>query len=221
MKKIEVTLFSLIVNGCFVLLIGFATSCTNRSQNESYQVTIDSLIAQNNKQSSHIQEIEGFITSLSQTMDSINIQEMYLIYEGDIEKRKPVSRSSLIKNLKLYKDIIDRQKEQIGKLERQLASKGDEMSIKMSQIVAFYKKQLEEKDRMIASLQMNISEHKTSIRNLQASVSSLLATTSEQEQKIIEQEATMSRQTDMINTCYVRIVQKRNLRPKDYCPVGF
>lgn len=221
MKKRSVSLMKGFVYVFPVLLFGLIVSCTNGNQNNESQGKIDSLIAVNEKQNAHIQEMEGFITSLSQTMDSIDIQEKNLIADGNIEKRQPVNKETFINNLKKYKEIIERQRQQIEKLENQLAANKDEMSAKMTQIVAYYKQQLEEKDNMIASLQKNIAENKTNIRNLQSSVSNLLATTHEQEQKIVEQEKTMTRQNDMINTCYVRIGTKKDLKADGLLQGGF
>lgn len=221
MKKNIKSLIRVGACGFFVSLLGLTVSCTNGNQKNESQSKLDSLIAINEKQSSHIQEMEGFITLLSQTMDSIDTKEKDLLAEGDIEKRKPLNKEDLINNLKEYKEIIERQRLQIEKLESQLAANKDEMSSKMTQIVAYYKQQLEEKDKMIASLQKNIAESKSNIRNLQSSVSNLLATTHEQQQKIVEQEKTMVRQTNMINTCYVRIGTKKELKADGLLQSGF
>lgn len=222
MKKLSVNLGCLKLFTSIVIMIGLATSCKNEKQTKDYsQEKIDSLTLLAQNQSNHILEMEEFITSLSETMDSINVQEKELIIDGDIEKRKPRTRESIINNLKRYKETIERQKKMIANLENQLSAKNDEMSAKMLQIVSFYKQQLDEKDRTIASLQKSISENKNNIKHLQASVTELLTTTQEQKETIREQKDALARQSDMINTCYVMIGTKKQLKSAGVVTGGF
>lgn len=214
--------YSMTANVLFSLLAGLVISCTNESQSaDKKQTKIDSLAHLYKEQTVHVKELESFITSLSQTMDSIYIQENQIVVEGDIEKRKLQSRETIINNLKKYQEIIERQKERLKFLENQLIAKNDEMSAKMIRIVSFYKKQLEDKDRTIASLQKNIKENKSNIKSLQTSVSNLLSTTQKQADALKEQENTLSKQSDMINICYVRIGTKKELKSAGLLSGGF
>lgn len=208
----------------FILMMGLLLSCNHEKQQgeiEKAKEQIDSLTQLTKKQVDHIKDMESFITSISQTMDSIDIQEKELIVDGDVEKKKTITKESIINNLQKYKETIERQKEQIANLEKQLTANKDEMSAKMLQIVNYYKQQLDEKDRTIASLKKSISENKTNIAKLQKSVNSLLATTKKQQGTIKEQEDVMTRQSDMINTCYVRIGTKKELKAAGLISSGF
>ena len=196
-------------------------SCNNTSKDTKEQVKIDSLtnVAQN--QQKHISEMEEFVNSLSQTIDSINKQENEILSEGDIEKGKPLSKEAMLNSLKKFKETIDKQKEIIANLEKQLVSKNDEMSAKMLQIVSFYKKQLEEKDATIASLQKDISENKRNITKLKTTVDNLTSTNEAQKETIKEQKGIMTRQTNMINTCYVFMGTKKELKAEGLINTGF
>lgn len=196
-------------------------SCNNTSKDTNDQVKIDSLTNLAKNQQEHISEMEEFVNSLSQTIDSINKQENEILSEGDIEKGKPLSKKAIINSLKKYKETIDRQKELIANLEKQLISKNDEMSAKMLQIVSFYKKQLDEKDATIASLQKNISENKRNISELKTTVDNLISTNEAQKETINEQKDVMTRQTNMINTCYVIIGTKKELKAQGLLNTGF
>lgn len=205
-----------------VTLPSLFLSCNNTTNNNSEgQAKIDSLSNLAKNQQEHIIEMENFVNSLSQTIDSINKQEEDILSEGDIEKSKPLSKKEIINSLKRYKETIDRQKELIANLEKQLSNKTDEMSAKMLQIVSFYKKQLEEKDATIASLQRNISENKRNISELKTSVNNLLSTNEAQKETINEQKDVMTRQTNMINTCYVIIGTKKELKAEGLLNTGF
>ena len=196
-------------------------SCNSASKDNKDQMKIDSLTNLAKNQQEHISEMEDFVNSLSQTIDSINKQENEILNEGDIEKGKPLSKKAIINSLKRYKETIDKQKELIANLEKQLSSKNDEMSAKMLQIVSFYKKQLEEKDATIASLQRNISENKRNISELKTTVDNLVSTNEAQKVTINEQRDVMIRQTNMINTCYVIIGSKKELKAQGLLETGF
>ena len=198
--------------GCY-LFIELTTSCSNGAKTEgTEQAKIDSLTKLCQEQRNHVNELENFVFSLSQTMDSIDVQEKGLLAEGNLEKRMKQSKESLLINLKRYKETIERQRDQIKNLEDRLTAKNDEMSAKMLQIVSFYKKQLEEKEKTIASLQNTIKQNKSDIIQLQTSVSNLLSKSEKQETTIQEQKNTLTRQTNMINTCYVKIGTKKELK---------
>ena len=188
MSKIVSISIYFTVSTSFVMMILLTMSCKNETQiGDNTQNQIDSLTLLIQNQGAHIRDMESFITSLSQTMDSIDIQEKALVADGDIEKRNTRDRKSIINNLNRYKETIERQKRQIANLESQLSAKNDEMSIKMLQIVEHYKVQLEEKDKIIANLQKAITENKSNIKQLQTSVSNLLTANKEQDEIIKEQ----------------------------------
>lgn len=205
-----------------ILFTGHLISCNQKNSFRIHdQGMIDSLTKVNETLQSHINDMEGFITSLSQTMDSIEIQEKELVAEGDIEKREKKSKATIINHLKRFKETIERQKQMIEKLEKQLSAKDDETSLKMLQIVTFYKKELEAKDKTIASLQMSIATNKRDIQNLQASVDQLLLTTKDQDETIKEQVSILNNQTSMINVCYVKMGTKNELKKDGIISGGF
>ena len=213
---------TLMVQVFTMLLCSLLLSCNKSTPTNTAELAkIDSLTNLAKNQQEHIGEMEEFITSLSQTIDSIDVMENEIIGEGDIEKKKPLTKESILNSLTRFKETINRQKELIANLEKQLTEKNDEMSAKMLQIVTFYKKQLEEKDATIASLQKNISENKRHITDLQKSVSNLTSANESQKETIKEQEAIMSRQTSMINTCYVKIGTKKELKAGGLLKSGF
>jgi len=221
MKKHYLLSAFIVIIGCS-LFMELSTSCSKGAKNEdAEQAKIDSLTQLYQKQSGHVKELEDFIFSLSQTMDSIDMLEKEIVAERNIEKRGKPSKASLLNNLRRYKATIVRQKEQIKKLEDRLAAKNDEMSARMLQIVSFYKEKLDDKDRTIASLQSTINQNKSDIRQLQTSVSNLLSKSEAQEATIQEQKNTLTQQTNMINTCYVRIGTKKELKSAGLISGGF
>ena len=218
MRKVKM----FIVQVFTILSCSLLLSCNNSTPNNTVELAkIDSLTNLANNQQEHIGEMEEFITSLSLTIDSIDVMENEIIGEGDIEKRTPITKESILNSLTKFKETISRQKESIANLEKLLKKKDDEMSTKMLQIVTFYKKQLDEKDATIASLQKNLSESKRNIIDLKRSVSNLMSANKTQKEVIKEQEAVMSRQTSMINTCYVKIATKKELKAEGLLTGGF
>ena len=204
------------------LLTSLFLSCNKEIKTVSHdQGTIDSLKKVTIKQQNRISDMEGFITSLSQTMDSINMQERELVREGDIEKKGKKSRASVINDLKRFKEIIERQKQVIADLEVKLSKNDDEMSLKMMQIVSFYKNELEAKDKTIAALQKSVESNKRDIKFLQSSVNHLLSSNKEKDETIKEQEEILTNQSSMINVCYVKIGTKSELKKSGLLSGGF
>lgn len=218
MKRIYSSIIMLAT--CFAAL-SFVACDKGTDKVSTEQTKIDSLTNVTKKQQSRITDMESFITSLSQTMDSIDMQERELVGEGDLEKREKKSKAMIINDLRRFKETLERQKQQIMNLESQLAAKEDEMSAKMLQIVTFYKKELEAKDKTIASLQQNIATNKRDIKNLQASVDHLILSNKEKDETIKEQENIMTNQTTMINICYVKIGTKSDLKKAGIITGGF
>lgn len=192
--------------------LSFLTSCSNLTNGKSEaELKIDSLTQLSEKQKEQIGNMEGFISSIAETMDSINAQELELIKNGNIERRR-TSKSDILNNLKRYKETIQRQKEMISQLEKRLSEQKDAMSEKMLQIVAFYKKELEAKDQTIAKLQSDIASNKKDISILRGEVDSLTATKLEMDKTIKEQDETLLNQTNMINKAYIKIGSKKDLK---------
>lgn len=204
------------------LLTSLFLSCNKEIKTVSHdQGTIDSLRKVTIKLQNRISDMEGFITSLSQTMDSINMQERELVGEGDIEKKGKKSRAAVINNLKRFKETIERQKQVIANLEVRLSKNDDEMSLKMMQIVSFYKNELEAKDKTIAALQKSVESNKRDIKFLQSSVNHLLSSNKEKDETIKEQEEILTNQSSMINVCYVKIGTKSELKKSGLLSGGF
>lgn len=111
-----------------IVITGLLLSCGNSTPSQTdEQLKLDSLNSLAKKQQVHIGEMEEFITSLSLTMDSINMQEKELVGEGDLEKKKKTSKETIIKNLREYKELIKRQRQKIASLEKQLSAKNEHL----------------------------------------------------------------------------------------------
>lgn len=205
-------LFKLHIFIAFVIVSGVIMSCENKGEVKTEKdLKIDSLTLLTNKQLEQIENLGGFISSIAETMDSINTQELEMIKNGNIE-RKGSSRTAILNNLKRYKETIQNQKEMISLLEKKLSAKDDEMSKKMLQIVEFYKKQLETKDLTIAKLQADIASNKRNISFLRDEVDNLTAANQELDNTIKEQDETLSTQTNMINKAYIKMGTKKELK---------
>ena len=98
----------IVIMGCSFFM-ELTTSCSKGGNTE--QTEMDSLTQLYQEQSNHVKELEDFVFSLSQTMDSIEIREKGFVAEGDLEKGKKQSKESLLNNLKRYKETIEHQKE--------------------------------------------------------------------------------------------------------------
>jgi len=198
-----------------------SVSCTEKANNDQALLNrIDSLTRLTSIQQYELNNMEGFITSLAQTMDSIDMQEQILTGKQSVEYKGKRNRQQIKDNLKRFKETLQRQKERIAQLEEQLAVRNDSVSARMRQIVAYYKKEIEAKDKTIASLQTTIERKNMDISQLQGHVDHLVTTNQAQEQIIQEQDVTLKEQTMMLNKAYIKIGTKKELKAQGFLTGG-
>jgi SMC interacting uncharacterized protein involved in chromosome segregation len=181
-------------------------SCGKKTQPAPENIANDSVEAVN-------KQLNDFIDIVATSMDSISSQEGY-IFKGDGDR--PVTSKARIKqNLALYKQLLDRQKTRIADLEKQLSNntaKDDARTKKLRSIIASLNKQIEDKDAEIAKLQKDLDSKNVDIENLKTNVESLNSNVTTLTQKNTEQEAAIKEKTDQMNTVYVRVGTRKELK---------
>lgn len=118
----------------------------------------------------------------------------------------------VMENLSLFKDLVERQRKNIEMLQDSLRNISSASSEKIRKIISFYKKQLDEKDRMIAQLQEELDNKNADISKLSDRISSLSSDVSDLSLKNKEQEEALKVQDNIINECYVIIGTKKELQ---------
>lgn len=194
-----------------ILTVALLTSCTNNSQEKSKLMSqLDSLKMENQKKEKDINDMMSYVNLLADGLDSIAKQEDILFNSNKGREGVVVNREQLKKNLDAFENIIIQQKQRISQLADSLKAKGENLN-KLQVLVDYLNQQLEEKDRVIKSLRVDLGNNKVNIANLQRKVRSLSESNTELASKVESQSTALAAQTEMINECYVKIGNKKTL----------
>lgn len=158
----------------------------------------DSILSANGK-------LNSFLDIVSQSMDSILLQEGYILNMPDAEGRPASDKERLMKNLDSFGALLERQRSRIEQLEDSLTNLADARNAKFLNILRGLQAQIKEKDEMISELRAELSKKDANIAQLQSRVSAL-------NEKTQEQETIMTVQSDMMNEGYVRIGTRKELQ---------
>lgn len=151
-------------------------------------------------------QLNSFLDIVSQSMDSIFIQEGYLGDLSNTAEGTPVSKKKkLLDNLNSFGALLQRQRERIEFLEDSITNLSDAQNVKFLTILRGLQAQIKEKDAMISELKVELSKKNANIALLESRVSAL-------NEKTQEQETIMTVQSDMMNEGYVRLGTKKELQ---------
>ena len=202
MKKLSIILT--------VACIGILASCTSIGPGKRVKQERDSLLVAAHQR-------DSVLEVLATSLDSIRIQEGILTVRKD-ENGKPLKRDQIRQNLKILSDVIQRQKDRIDELESKLTDEGKTTQYYKT-LVAQLRKDIAAKDEEIIRMTRELSQKNETIAQLNTEVTTLKndvadisAKNKEQEKKIDEQAKTITAQTVKMNTAYVMIGTKKELK---------
>lgn len=206
------------------LIIGVGmTGCNGKTK--ALQSQLDSLNAADSIHQEDIKSMAEMVDMMSTGIDSINAQEGVLSATG---KEGRMDKATLKAKLNDLANLVARQKANISKLEAELANNKSAYSTKMKKLIAFYKAQLDEKDKQIADLQQqiesknaNIEELNKNVATLTESNTSLQNTVTTQKSTIDEQTTTITQQDNTIHEAFVAIGTSSQLKSQGVIKGGF
>lgn len=190
----------------FLIPVCILSSCAGKNgKGASSDSDIDSILVEN-------RQLNSFISALSVSIDSIALQEGYILDSSERDGIKVPTKIQVMENLSLFKDLIERQRRNIEMLQDSLRNISSASSEKVRKIISFYKKQLDEKDCMIAQLQEELDNKNADISKLSDRISSLSSDVSDLSLRNKEQEEALKVQDNIINECYVIMGTKKELQ---------
>lgn len=214
----------IIFKGCTYCISAFSVAVMfcgcNGSNGDIMQLVAerDSLKATIEKQKDDLNAINVLVTTINQSLDSISVQEG-LVFVSNSEK--PVSRIEALKNLERYEYVLNNQREKIDSLENELKKNAKTDTKELNGLIAHMKSQLAQKDEQIALLRTELSKKDVNLASLRRQVASQrdrIASQTEAianlDQKTKAQSEALSRQTEMMNQCYVLFGTKKELKGK-------
>lgn len=192
----------------FILFIGSCSHNKYADENERLRAQCDSLSNLASQSGEEYQDIMQYITTLEVSMDSIAECESMLTITSE---EKNLTREKLRERVNTFGNVLRRQKEKISVLEDSLKSARGASSHLLS-IVTSLRAQLDAKDRELAELTANLNNSKKTISELQTSFKRVAEANTELSQKNEVLETVVETQNNAINTGYILIATKKELR---------
>lgn len=183
--------------------------CGNRNAEvERLMAERDSLLRSLETQSVEFDNYEQTVGILNATLDSISeLENLIFLNTGE----PPFSKEALKYNLMRFETVLDEQSEKIRQLEERLALSHDSTAQSM-RLIAHLKEQIEAKNGEIARLRAEFGRKNADIGKLRGQVASQSARIDELDRKSDVQMKALAVQDSMLNTGYVLIASKKELR---------
>lgn len=177
----------------------------------------DSLANLSEKQQAELVDLANTMDFISATMDSINAQEGQL-FLSENGKETTSDRATIKKKLDAFSELLQRQKDKLAELQKQLDEKGVE-SKRLKSLIALMTDKLNQKDKEIATLRTelenskrSIAELKTNVENLNVQNTELQSNVNQLNEKNQAQEEVIAQQDEQLNEGYIRIGSKKELQ---------
>lgn len=146
-------------SGCAIALCALSAmstlfSCSGKSSDRKQILAErDSIINANKAKDAELNELNNFVTTISDGLDSLALQENILLSNKG-KDGTTMSREQIKENLKFFEELLARQRMKIQQLQDSVASKGasNQNIAKLNSIIDFLKLQLEEKESEIKKL---------------------------------------------------------------------
>lgn len=211
--------FPLIGICSFLLLLASCGDKTETVTKEEY----NQLLLQKDSCENELKSLNGYLDEINECVDSIAIQEGVLLNVVNIETGQNYTRKEMKDRIREFGSIIERQKAKIQELSERLQT-SDQNSpevARLSSMITFLNKQLEEKESQIAQLQFELENSKRSINELTAHVETLTTTNSELTSQNRQLDQIVEEQTTQMNEAYFLAGDKKKLESLGLLKGGF
>lgn len=196
-------------------IVVMATACNGGSNPTKEQ--LDSLQTAYDQRNADYNELNEFLSVIATGLDSIALQEGQILTPGESPS---LNREQIKKNLDAYKQTLDTQRQRIDELEKKLKT-GNANSAQMKTIIASLKQQLAQKDEEIAQLRKQVDDQNVDINSLKENVENLRQHNEMQAGLIVSQQETILSQDASLNTAYIKIGTKKDLKEAGLLTGGF
>lgn len=221
---------SLSMAGVFALAIclsGTAVSCGESAKERAQREKIDSLELVNKEGKMDYEDLQEYLTVISEGLDSITIEEQEIVMDVTPGEGRSINRKQLKEKLDHARQILARHRERIAQLESKLANaEGD--AKKLRTIITALKEQVAQKDMELAQLRADLDDSRKDVAELRTTVTKMQAVQEEQaqtigtqEQTITEQQNTIQQQDAQINTGYIKVGTSKELKNEGLLTGGF
>ncbi len=196
-------------------IIVMATSCNGGSASMKEQ--LDSLQTAYEQRNADYNELNEYLGVIATGLDSIALQEGQLLKN---DEGPTLNREQIKKNLDSFQQTLQNQRERIAVMEKKLQT-NQKYSAHLRSIIATMKQQLAQKDEEIANLRKLVDDKNVDIARLKENVQILQQRSETQAGLLASQNETITIQDAMINTAYVKIGTKKELKEAGLLTGGF
>ena len=211
----------IMIRNLFIFLVLFLAACTgNKQENSQMEERIDSLQKENDRKDKDINDMTTFVSLLADGLDSIAKQEDMLFYTNKGREGTIVDKDQLKKNLDMFEEMLNLQKQRITQLADSLKSRGEKLS-NLSRLVTYLNQQLDEKNTVINNLRSELQNKNVNLTQLQKKVTALTEDNTQLSQRVETQVQALKTQTEIINEGFVKIGTKKVLSDLGIITGGF
>ena len=198
------------LSGATLITLLLLTACGGKTDTSAVEQTIDSLRPANQQQQNSLQEMTTFVTTMSDGMNAIALQENMIFNNGGNEGTS-LDKEQLKSHLETLANTLTEQRSKIKALSDSLKARGADLS-KMQGLIDNLTRQLEEKDKVIAQLRQDVEQKNFSIADLQKKLNVAMAGSAQYEQRAAKAEKELA----TITSAYVLMGTKEALLDGGY-----
>lgn len=198
------------LSGATLITLLLLTACGGKTDTSALEQTIDSLRQANQQQQNSLQEMTTFVTTMSDGMNAIAQQENMIFNNGGNEGTS-LDKEQLKSHLETLANTLTEQRSKIKALTDSLKARGADLS-KMQGLIDNLTRQLEEKDKVIAQLRLDVEQKNFSIADLQKKLNVAMAGSAKYEQRAAKAEKELA----TITSAYVLMGTKEALLDGGY-----
>ena len=198
------------LSGATLMALLLLTACGGKTDTSALEQTIDSLRQANQQQQNSLQEMTTFVTTMSDGMNAIALQENMIFNNGGNEGTS-LDKEQLKSHLETLANTLTEQRSKIKALTDSLKARGADLS-KMQGLIDNLTRQLEEKDKVIAQLRLDVEQKNFSIADLQKKLNVAMAGSAKYEQRAAKAEKELA----TITSAYVLMGTKEALLDGGY-----
>ena len=198
------------LTGATLITLLLLTGCGGKTDTSALEQTIDSLRQANQQQQNSLQEMTTFVTTMSDGMNAIALQENMIFNNGGNEGTS-LDKEQLKSHLETLANTLTEQRSKIKALTDSLKARGADLS-KMQGLIDNLTRQLEEKDKVIAQLRQDVEQKNFSIADLQKKLNVAMAGSAQYEQRAAKAEKELA----TITSAYVLMGTKEALLDGGY-----
>ena len=198
------------LSGATLMALLLLTASGGKTDTSALEQTIDSLRQANQQQQNSLQEMTTFVTTMSDGMNAIALQENMIFNNGGNEGTS-LDKEQLKSHLETLANTLTEQRSKIKALTDSLKARGADLS-KMQGLIDNLTRQLEEKDKVIAQLRQDVEQKNFSIADLQKKLNVAMAGSAQYEQRAAKAEKELA----TITSAYVLMGTKEALLDGGY-----